>query len=127
WRLVVPYFRSEERWIAILLLAGAIGLTLASVTVNVAFSEWNRRFYDSLQNKDEAAFWTEMANFGWIAALAIALAHRHHLVVVLPHILHVEVGDVVPDQLDHPVRPAPDGAVMRSDDQGRTLFPRGFQ
>ncbi|MBP6770400.1 MAG: ABC transporter ATP-binding protein/permease [Reyranella sp.] len=80
WRLVVPYFRSEERWIAIVLLAGAIGLTLASVTVNVAFSEWNRRFYDSLQNKDEAAFWTEMGNFGWIAALAIAFGVARGLV-----------------------------------------------
>ena len=80
WRLVVPYFRSEERWIAIVLLAGAIGLTLASVTVNVAFSEWNRRFYDSLQNKDEAAFWTEMVNFGWIAALAIAFGVARGLV-----------------------------------------------
>jgi putative ATP-binding cassette transporter len=80
WRLVVPYFRSEERWIAIVLLVGAIGLTLASVVVNVAFSEWNRRFYDSLQNKDEAAFWTEMINFGWIAALAIAFGVARGLV-----------------------------------------------
>lgn len=80
WRLVIPYFRSEERWIAIVLLVGAIGLTLASVTVNVAFSEWNRRFYDSLQNKDEAAFWTEMVNFGWIAALAIAFGVARGLV-----------------------------------------------
>ena len=80
WRLVIPYFRSEERWIAIVLLVGAIGLTLASVTVNVAFSEWNRRFYDSLQNKDEAAFWTEMINFGWIAALAIAFGVARGLV-----------------------------------------------
>ena len=80
WRLVVPYFRSEERWIAIALLVGAIVLTLASVTVNVAFSEWNRRFYDSLQNKDEAAFWIEMVNFGWIAALAIAFGVARGLV-----------------------------------------------
>lgn len=80
WRLVVPYFRSEERWIAIGLLVGAIVLTLASVTVNVAFSEWNRRFYDSLQNKDEAAFWIEMVNFGWIAALAIAFGVARGLV-----------------------------------------------
>jgi putative ATP-binding cassette transporter len=80
WRLVVPYFRSEERWIAIVLLVGAIGLTLASVTVNVAFSEWNRRFYDSLQNKDESAFWIEMVNFGWIAALAIAFGVARGLV-----------------------------------------------
>ena len=80
WRLVVPYFRSEERWIAIALLVGAIVLTLASVTVNVAFSELNRRFYDSLQNKDEAAFWIEMGNFGWIAALAIAFGVARGLV-----------------------------------------------
>lgn len=80
WRLVVPYFRSEERWIAIALLMGAIVLTLASVTVNVAFSEWNRRFYDSLQNKDETAFWIEMVNFGWIAALAIAFGVARGLV-----------------------------------------------
>ena len=80
WRLVVPYFRSEERWIASALLVGAIVLTLASVTVNVAFSEWNRRFYDSLQNKDEAAFWIEMVNFGWIAALAIAFGVARGLV-----------------------------------------------
>ena len=80
WRLVLPYFRSEERWIAIGLLVGAIVLTLAAVTVNVAFSEWNRRFYDSLQNKDEAAFWTEMVNFAWIAALAIAFGVARGLV-----------------------------------------------
>ena len=80
WRLVIPYFRSEERWIAIGLLVGAIVLTLAAVTVNVAFSEWNRRFYDSLQNKDEAAFWIEMGNFGWIAALAIAFGVARGLV-----------------------------------------------
>jgi vitamin B12/bleomycin/antimicrobial peptide transport system ATP-binding/permease protein len=71
WRLTIPYFRSEERWIAIALLVGAIALTLAAVSVNVAYSEWNRRFYDALQNKDEAAFWTEMVAFGWIAALTI--------------------------------------------------------
>ena len=71
WRLTIPYFRSEERWIAISLLVGAIVLTLAAVSVNVAYSEWNRRFYDALQNKNEAEFWTEMINFSWIAALTI--------------------------------------------------------
>lgn len=71
WRLTIPYFRSEERWIAISLLVGAIVLTLAAVSVNVAYSEWNRRFYDALQNKNEADFWTEMINFSWIAALTI--------------------------------------------------------
>src|SRR5262245_25441200 len=73
WRLVVPYFKSEERWIAISLLIGAIALTFAAVGLEVLFNDWNRRFYDSLQNKDEAAFWREITiftvlAFGFIAA-----------------------------------------------------------
>lgn len=73
WRLVVPYFKSEERWIAITLLIGAISLTLAAVGLEVLFNDWNRRFYDSLQNKDEAAFWREIKLFGFIAAGFIAV------------------------------------------------------
>lgn len=80
WRLVIPYFWSEERWIAISLLIGAIALSLSSVAVTVAYSDWNRRFYDSLQNKDEAVFWTELTNFGWIAALFIAFGMARGLV-----------------------------------------------
>ena len=72
WRLVVPYFKSEERAIALALLAGAVALTLGAVFLEVLFNAWSRRFYDSLQNKDEAAFWTEMLTFAWIAALMIA-------------------------------------------------------
>ncbi len=37
------------------------------------FNDWNRRFYDSLQNKDEAAFWREIKLFGFIAAGFIAV------------------------------------------------------
>ncbi|MFZ5779810.1 MAG: ABC transporter ATP-binding protein/permease [Pseudomonadota bacterium] len=80
WRLVVPYFRSEERWIAISLLAGAIVLTLSSVAVEVAYNEWSRRFFDTFQNKDEAGFWREMGNFVWIAGLAIFFAVARGLV-----------------------------------------------
>ncbi len=69
WRLVSPYFRSEEWPYAIPLLIGAIALTLGAVFLEVLFNEWSRRFYDSLQNKDEAAFWREMVTFCWIAAL----------------------------------------------------------
>lgn len=71
WRLVSPYFRSEEWPYAIPLLIGAIALTLGAVFLEVLFNEWSRRFYDSLQNKDEAAFWQEMITFCWIAALMI--------------------------------------------------------
>jgi putative ATP-binding cassette transporter len=71
WRLVSPYFRSEEWPYAIPLLVGAIALTLGAVFLEVLFNEWSRRFYDSLQNKDEAAFWREMLTFSWIASLMI--------------------------------------------------------
>ena len=72
WRLVVPYFKSEERWIAITLLVGAIGLTFVAVGLEVLFNDWNRRFYDSLQNKDQAAFWREITIFSLLAAGFIA-------------------------------------------------------
>jgi putative ATP-binding cassette transporter len=73
WRLVVPYFRSEESPVAIALLIGAIALTLGGVGLEVLFNDWNRRFYDALQNKDEAAFWQEILTFSWIAALFIVV------------------------------------------------------
>jgi putative ATP-binding cassette transporter len=73
WRLVVPYFRSEDRWIAITLLAAAIGLTLGAVGLEVLFNDWNRRFYDSIQNKDEPTFWREIVVFSWLAALYISV------------------------------------------------------
>lgn len=80
WRLVVPYFKSEERWIAISLLVGAIVLTLSAVAVDVAYNEWSRRFFDTFQNKDEAGFWQELGNFTWIAALSIFFAVARGLV-----------------------------------------------
>lgn len=73
WQLTSPYFRSEEWLIAIVLLIGAIGLTFGAVGLEVLFNEWNRRFYDALQNKDEATFWREIITFSWLAALFIAV------------------------------------------------------
>ena len=80
WRLVVPYFKSEERLIAIVLLIGAIALTLGSVGLEVLFNEWSRRFYDALEKKDEAAFWREITTFSWLAALFIAAAVTRYIV-----------------------------------------------
>ena len=73
WRLVVPYFKSEERWIAIPLLIGAISLTFAAVGLEVLFNDWNRRFYDSLQNKQPDVFWREITVFGVLAFGFIAV------------------------------------------------------
>ncbi len=56
WRLARPYFESEERWTARLLLFSIIVLNLMMVGMNVVLNFWNGAFYDSLQNKDWGAF-----------------------------------------------------------------------
>jgi putative ATP-binding cassette transporter len=71
WRLVIPYFKSEDWPYAIPLLIGAIALTFSGVGLEVLFNDWNRRFYDSIQNKDEAVFWREIIVFSWLAAFFI--------------------------------------------------------
>jgi vitamin B12/bleomycin/antimicrobial peptide transport system ATP-binding/permease protein len=71
WRLVIPYFKSEEWPIAIALLIGAIALTFSGVGLEVLFNDWNRRFYDSIQNKDEVVFWREIITFSWLAVFFI--------------------------------------------------------
>ncbi|MCW5735859.1 MAG: ABC transporter ATP-binding protein/permease [Enhydrobacter sp.] len=71
WRLVIPYFRSEDWRYAVPLLVGAIALTFTGVGLEVLFNEWNRRFYDSIENKNEAVFWMEIVTFSWLAAFFI--------------------------------------------------------
>ena len=74
WRLVIPYFKSEEWPYAIPLLVGAIALTFTGVGFEVLFNEWNRRFYDAIQNKNEPVFWQEAIFFSWLAMLYIVNA-----------------------------------------------------
>ncbi len=56
WRLALPYFRSEEKWSARLLLLSIIALNLSLVGATVVLNYWNGAFFDSLQNKDGALF-----------------------------------------------------------------------
>src|ERR1043165_5397173 len=73
WRLVAPYFKSEgKRW-AIPLLIAAIALTFSGAVLDALFNEWNWRFYEALQNKDEATFWREIIFFTFLAAIYIAV------------------------------------------------------
>ncbi|MDO9708411.1 ABC transporter ATP-binding protein/permease [Paracraurococcus lichenis] len=85
WRIAGPYWRSEERWRARLLLGVVIALNLSLVGMNVLLSYWNREFFNALQAKDAEAFWallfwwrqTEsgpMPGFVFVAALYILIA-----------------------------------------------------
>ncbi|MGH7101771.1 MAG: ABC transporter ATP-binding protein/permease [Acetobacteraceae bacterium] len=56
WRLSRPYFSSEERWSARLLLGSIIILNLMMVGMNVILNFWNGAFFNSLQNKDWNSF-----------------------------------------------------------------------
>jgi len=74
WRLLGPYWWSEERWLGRGLLAIIVALNLGLVYVSVLFNEWNRLFYDSLQNKDYEAFKTQLLRFTVLALIYIAVA-----------------------------------------------------
>ena len=56
WRLSRPYFRSEEKWSAWILLIAIVALNLSMVGMNVVLNFWNRLFFNSLQAKDYTAF-----------------------------------------------------------------------
>lgn len=74
WTLSAPYFRSEEKLKARGMLAAIIALNLAAVYMLVLINDWNRLFYDALQNKDQAVFWTQLGRFTYLAFGFIIIA-----------------------------------------------------
>ena len=74
WALTKPYWYSEERWAARGLLIVVVGLNLGLVYVEVLLSFWQNDFYNTLQNKDEAAFYAQLIKFCWLAGAFIVVA-----------------------------------------------------
>jgi putative ATP-binding cassette transporter len=74
WAIARPYWFSEDRWRARGLLAVIVAMNLTLVGVSVMLNQWNARFYDALQNKDQAAFLHEIMIFCGLAALYIVIA-----------------------------------------------------
>ena len=84
WALSAPYFRSEDKWKARGLLAAIVVLNLAAVYMLVLLNEWNRVFYDALQNKDQPVFWTQLGRFTYLAfAFIIIAVYRFYLTQLL--------------------------------------------
>jgi putative ATP-binding cassette transporter len=71
WTLAGPYWRSEERWRARAMLVIIVVLTLALVFLNILYNNWNRDFFEALQNKDFASFGPLLVRFGVLATLYI--------------------------------------------------------
>jgi len=55
-------------------LAACVGLNLGMVYLLVLFNDWNRVFYDALQNRDAAVFWHQLGVFGILATCYIVIA-----------------------------------------------------
>ena len=84
WQLSLPYFRSEERWRARFLLLASVALNLGMVYVLVLLNDWNRVFYDALQNRDAAVFWEQLQMFAMLATAFIVVAvYRFYLTQLL--------------------------------------------
>lgn len=78
--LTLPYFQSDEKWRARGLLAAIVALNLGTVYMLVLINDWNRVFYDALQNKDQATFWRELGRFTYLAFGYIIIAvYRFYL------------------------------------------------
>src|SRR5918911_355715 len=71
WRLGAPYWRSEERWQARGLLATIVILTVGLVFLLVLLNNWNRQFYEAIQNKDFASFGPLLLQFCVLATIYI--------------------------------------------------------
>ena len=74
WALTKPYFQSEQKWKARGLLLSIVALNLALVYMAVLFNDWNRLFYDALQNKQASVFWTQLGRFTYLAVIFIVIA-----------------------------------------------------
>ncbi|MEO8923151.1 MAG: SbmA/BacA-like family transporter [Caldimonas sp.] len=80
WALARPFWRAAGERRAWLLLAAVVALTLGTVWINVRFSVWNNRFYDTLQNHDLPGFWHQLGVFCMLAAVFIVVAvYRQYL------------------------------------------------
>ena len=73
WRISQPYWKSEEKWIARLLLISIVVLTLGQVALQICFNQWYNTFYTSLQNLDKFAFVRNIQYFSLLAVLNIII------------------------------------------------------
>lgn len=84
WRLIKPYWVSEDKWKAGGLLLAVVALALGMVYLNVLFNDWNRDFYNALESKDFTAFKAQLWRFSYLAFIFIAVAiYRTYLTQAL--------------------------------------------
>ena len=74
WGLIAPYWKSNDKWMARGLLASVVILALGMVYLNVLFNDWNRDFYNALENKNFLLFKQQLWQFSLLAFIFILVA-----------------------------------------------------
>jgi putative ATP-binding cassette transporter len=74
WDLTKPYWSSEERWVATVLLIGIVALNLFQVYLMVWLNEWRGIFFDALQDYNQPVFFHQLVRFCVWAAIALTTA-----------------------------------------------------
>jgi putative ATP-binding cassette transporter len=72
--MISPYWTSEDRWAARGLLLAVVLLTLGMVYLTVLLNQWNNAFYNALQDKNLAAFRSQLFRVTWLITIFIFLA-----------------------------------------------------
>ncbi|WP_370654722.1 ABC transporter ATP-binding protein/permease [Rhodoferax sp.] len=84
WALTKPYFQSDEKWKARALLIAIVALNLGLVYMAVLFNDWNKLFYDALQEKNATVFWAQLGRFTYLAfAFIIIAVYKFYLTQLL--------------------------------------------
>src|SRR3989449_6074016 len=74
WRMIRPYWFSEDRWPARGLLLVVVALTLGMVYLSVLLNQWNNDFFSALQAKNSVMFREQLVRVGWLVGAFIVLA-----------------------------------------------------
>ena len=56
WKIIVPYWKSEDKYKALAMLVAILILTLGEIGLTVKLSYWYQAFYDALEKHDYAQF-----------------------------------------------------------------------
>ena len=84
WALTKPYFQSEQKWKARAMLLAIVALNLGLVYMAVLFNDWNKLFYDALQDKKADVFWAQLGRFTYLAfAFIIIAVYKFYLTQLL--------------------------------------------
>ena len=73
-RLAVPYFSSDEKWVARALAVGVVALTLLQLGIQIRFNLWNRDFFNALEVRDWKAFLSVLGMFVLLAGASMVVA-----------------------------------------------------